>query len=138
MVPPTTQPVITVAGTGTAGTSTDGGQATSAALNAPQSVIFAPAISGFYSQESNVFVAGTTDSIYIADTKNGKIRRVGSNGIISTVACTPVPVAPSALAVDASGRVYFSDPASLVVYMDGAVVAGMVGVSGFEGDGECG
>lgn len=63
--------VTTVAGTGVAGASGDGGPATSARLNLPTRV------------------AVTSDgTLYIADSGNHKIRRVAPNGTISTVAGT--------------------------------------------------
>jgi sugar lactone lactonase YvrE len=62
--------ISTVAGNGTSGYSGDGGAATSAELNYPQSV----AVDG-------------SGNIYIADTGNQRIRKVtASTGIISTVA----------------------------------------------------
>ena len=63
--------ITTFAGTGTAGSTGDGGLATSAQLNAPQAV------------DMN----GAGD-LYIADTGNHKIRRVATGGTISTVAGT--------------------------------------------------
>ena len=61
--------ISTVAGTGTAGYMGDGGAARSAWLNGPEGV----AVDG----------AG---NLYIADTFNGRIRRVAGDGTISTVA----------------------------------------------------
>lgn len=61
--------ISTVAGTGTPGYSGDGGAATSAQLNAP--VGLAVAANG---------------SVLIADSGNNRIRRVGTDGLISTVA----------------------------------------------------
>ncbi len=61
--------ISTVAGTGTAGFSGDGGSATSAQLNGPMAVIVDGA--GF---------------IYIADTNNNVVRMVNNKGIISTYA----------------------------------------------------
>jgi sugar lactone lactonase YvrE len=62
--------ITTVAGTGTAGETGDGGPATSAQLRAPQ----------------DVFVALNGD-LYIADTGNDKIRKVtAATGVISTIA----------------------------------------------------
>lgn len=60
--------VRTVAGAGTAGFSGDGGQAAQAQLNAPTGVA--------------VDAAGT---LLIADTGNNRVRRVSSDGIITTV-----------------------------------------------------
>jgi len=61
--------ITTVAGNGTSGYSGDGGPATSASLYLPHGV-----------------AAGSDGSIYIADGNNNRIRRVGPNGIITTVA----------------------------------------------------
>ena len=61
--------ISTVAGTGTPGYLGDGGAARSAWLNGPEGVA--------------VDAAG---NLYIADTFNGRIRRVGTDGIITTAA----------------------------------------------------
>jgi len=61
--------ILTVAGTGTAGFSGDGGQATAAELNTPHGVSF--------DAEGNM---------YIMDQGNQRIRLVNSSGIISTIA----------------------------------------------------
>ena len=63
--------ISTIAGTGSAGFSGDGGSATAAQINFPRHV----ALDG----------AG---NIYIADASNDRIRRVDASGIISTVAGT--------------------------------------------------
>jgi sugar lactone lactonase YvrE len=100
--------ISTVAGTlGPAGGySGDGGQATRAHLSWPQAVA--------------VDAAG---NLYIADTLNNVIRKVATNGIISTVAGNHVsgysgdggPAtsaqlnSPQGLAVDAGGRIYIAD-----------------------------
>lgn len=64
--------ITTVAGTGTSGSTGDGGAATSARLNSPQ----------------DVSVAANGD-LYIADTANNKIRKVtAATGVITTVAGT--------------------------------------------------
>ncbi len=97
--------ITTLAGNGTAGFSGDSGAATSAALNFPQGVA--------------VDAAG---DVYIADTKNHRIRKVTS-GTISTIAGNgdqnfagdngPAINAsldtPSAVVVDASGNVFVAD-----------------------------
>ncbi|KAB2921394.1 MAG: hypothetical protein F9K25_20545, partial [Candidatus Contendobacter sp.] len=63
--------ITTVAGTGTAGYSGDGGPATQALLNSPYGV-----------------AVGPDGSVWIADLGNERIRRVGPDGIITTVVGT--------------------------------------------------
>lgn len=61
--------VTTIAGTGTAGYSGDGGQATAAELDTPK----------------DLFVAGD-GTIFIADGLNNRVRKVDTAGVISTIA----------------------------------------------------
>src|SRR5450631_383672 len=99
--------ISTVAGTGTSGYLGDGGAARSAWLNGPEAVA--------------VDAAG---NLYIADTFNGRIRRVGTDGIITTVAGVgstgiysgdggPAQNAalslPTDVAVDRAGNLYIAD-----------------------------
>ena len=98
--------ISTVAGTGTAGSSGDGGQATRAALNS----------------RTQLCLDGS-GNLYIADTGNNRIRKVNASGVISTVAGngtagftgdggSPLTAglnAPQGVAVDAVGNVYISD-----------------------------
>lgn len=97
--------VSTIAGTGQVGPLGDGGAATSASLQDPRSV----AVDG-------------TGNVFIADTSNGRIRKVDTAGLISTIAGggtrAPVEGAPATaalledlwgLAVDRAGNVYFGD-----------------------------
>lgn len=98
--------ITTSAGTGTAGFQGDGGQATAARLNKPSGVA--------------VDLAG---NLYIGDRFNQRIRRVGTNGVISTIAGTgsigflgdggPATSArlnyPRELFSDGSGNIYFAD-----------------------------
>jgi len=63
--------ITTIAGTGVAGSSGDGGPATSAQLNEPRGIFKA-----------------ASGNLYIADTNNHKIRKVNTSGIISTFAGT--------------------------------------------------
>jgi len=63
--------ISTIAGTGTAGATGDGGLATAAQLNFPQGV-----------------AAMADGSVLIADTENNRVRRVALNGTISTIAGT--------------------------------------------------
>ncbi len=97
--------VTTIAGTGAAGYSGDGGQATSAQLRRP----------------NGVAVDGSGD-VYVADTYNHVIRKI-ANGVITTIAGTGAPGYsgdggqatsaeldyPYGVAVDGSGNVYIAD-----------------------------
>jgi hypothetical protein len=65
--------ITTVAGTGIAGFSGDGGPATNAQLNNPTDVTF-----------------DGQGNLYIADRGNNRIRKVASNGIITTIAGTGI------------------------------------------------
>jgi RHS repeat-associated protein len=96
--------ITTVAGGGT--TLGDGGPATSARLHGPTAIAVAP-----------------EGSLFIADTNGHRIRQVGTDGTITTVAGTgasglsgdggPAAAAkvraPAGIVVDADGRVLFSD-----------------------------
>ena len=103
----TTGNVTVVAGNGTRGYSGDGGPATSAALNGPESV-----------------VVDATGNIFIADTENSVIREVtASNGNITTVAGNGSPgysgdggpatgaqlYDPYGVFVDGSGNIFIAD-----------------------------
>ena len=70
----TTGIIVTVAGTGNQGFSGDGGRATQASLNRPEGVAL-----------------DVLGSILIADTGNHLVRRVATNGIISTIAGNGLP-----------------------------------------------
>ena len=63
--------IVTIAGTGTYGFSGDNGRATSAQLNNPISV----------------FVTSSNE-VYIADSSNQRVRKIDTNGIITTIAGT--------------------------------------------------
>src|SRR5579872_375839 len=97
--------ISTYAGTGMPGFSGDGGKAKTAQLNSPANI---------------VLDAGA--NLYIADQGNNCVRRVASNGIISTVAGNGTPgssgdkgsalnasMVPLAVAVDSKGILYISD-----------------------------
>jgi RHS repeat-associated protein len=128
--------ISTVAGNGVQGFSGDGGPATQAALNSPYSI------------------AITADgSLYITDHGNHRIRRVGPDGIITTVAGNgtygfsgdggPATQAslefPHDIAVAADGSLYINDLSNYRIRRvspDGIIttVAGN-GTRGFSGDG---
>ena len=104
--------ITTICGNGTAGYSGDGGPATSAALNTPEGIC-----------------VDATGNIYIADSKNSRIRKItAATGIITTIGGTgsssysgdngpavnagiPYPVS---VCVDKAGNVYESEANSTV------------------------
>ncbi|TAK62615.1 MAG: hypothetical protein EPO22_07345, partial [Dehalococcoidia bacterium] len=135
-VDPATGIITTVAGTGVAGYSGDGGPATAAKLNYPVGL----AIDG----------AG---NVYIADKNNHVVREVrASDGAIVTVAGNGTSayggdggpatsaslISPSGLAVSPTGDLYVADQgASVVRLVSGGVISTIAGtgVAGFSGDG---
>jgi uncharacterized protein (TIGR03437 family) len=100
------------AGNGTFGFSGDGGQATFASLGDPKCLAL-----------------DSTGNLYIADTVNNRIRKVTTDGLITTIAGTgrigyngdggPATsaqlYAPGGIAVDTAGNVYFSDTQNNVI-----------------------
>lgn len=129
--------ISTVAGTGTAGFSGDGGTATSAELNAPEGV-----------------AVGPDGTLFIADTGNQRIRRVDpTNDVITTIAGNgeegyggdgakgpgAMLDVPLGLALDLNGNLYVADSGNnRVRKVDQADVITTVagtGVRGFGGDG---
>jgi len=97
--------ITTVAGTGAFGFSGDGGPATGAQLSSP----FGVAVDG-------------GGNLYIADSSNGRVRKVDTNGMITTVAgsgygfvpgdggpATGTKFEPLTVAVDRAGDLYISD-----------------------------
>jgi len=108
--------ITTVAGTGTVGYSGDGGAATGAQL-----FLTNPNDNYGYAWRTALAVDGT-DSLYIADTFNNRVRKVSPGGIITTFAGNgaagyagdggPATAAqldrPMGVAVDGSGAVYIT------------------------------
>ena len=104
--------ITTFAGNGTAGYSGDGGAATNATLHAPLGV-----------------VVDLHGNLLIGDSENNCIRKVGTNGIITTVAGNgsagfsgdggPSIMAelyfPAGMAVDASGNWFIADPGNCCI-----------------------
>jgi YD repeat-containing protein len=128
--------INTVAGTGVGGSAGDGGPATQAALNQPHGV-----------------AVGSDGGLYIADFNSHNLRRVGPDGIITTVAGTGVAgfagdggpatlaqmIEPSGVAVGSDGSLYIADIWNYRIRRvgpDGIIttVAG-TGIAGFTGDG---
>jgi trimeric autotransporter adhesin len=128
--------ITTVAGNGTAGYSGDGGTATNAELDELAGV-----------------TVDATGNLFIADSGNNVIRKVGTNGIITTLAgngsegfsgdggaATNASLwGPGGVAVDAAGDVLFADEANQRVRKVGTngiitTVAGN-GTKGYSGDG---
>jgi RHS repeat-associated protein len=129
--------IATIAGDGEYGASGDGSAATSARLSAPRGI-----------------AADENGAVYIADTGANRVRRIGTDGKITTVAGGGHPAdglgdngpagearlsGPTAVAVAADGAVYIADAFHHRVRMvgtDGLIttVAG-TGSPGFTGDG---
>ncbi len=128
--------ISTIAGTGTAGFSGDGGLATSAQVSSPYDVM-----------------ADGAGNIYIADSGNHTIRKIDNSGTISTIAGTGVGGFsgdgglatsaqlnnPSGVGMDTSGNIYVADQNNQRIRkidLSGNIstVAGN-GTAGFSGDG---
>ncbi|ONH57740.1 serine/threonine protein kinase [Frankia sp. CcI49] len=128
--------ISTIAGTGVAGYSGDGGPATAAQLKSAEKLAVAP-----------------DGSIYVADYENHRIRKIGTDGIITTIAGTGVDGysgegglataatlnGPNDVEVASDGTLYIANLGSDTVQKintDGTIhtVAG-TGEQGYSGDG---
>jgi RHS repeat-associated protein len=128
--------ITTVAGTGAAGFGGDDGLATSAMLRGPSSV-----------------AVGADGTIYVADSDNHRVRRIATDGTITTVAGTGVSgnsgdggasgaaqlMRPVGIAVDADTNLFVADQQAHRIRRIGAdgiimTVAG-TGLAGSDGDG---
>jgi uncharacterized protein (TIGR03437 family) len=127
--------ITTLAGTGVAGYSGDGGPATSAQLNGPYRV--------------TVDLAG---NVYIPDSSNCRVRKVSPNGTITTVvgngnenytgdnglATNASLVYPEAVAFDSAGNYYVADEGANVVRKintSGVITTAVgTGVANYTGD----
>ncbi len=128
--------IKTVAGTGTAGFSGDGGPASNAQLNEPEGL-----------------AVDTDGNLYVAEFAGNRVRKVGPAGVISTVAGTGAgafsgdggPAAsaqingPSGLALDGDGNLYICEHHGgrvRRVDRDGVITTVVgTGEAGFAGDG---
>jgi sugar lactone lactonase YvrE len=123
--------INTVAGNGTNGYSGDGGAATNAELDFPSGV-----------------AVDTTGNLFIVDTEAGRIRKLGTNGIIATVAGggTNYPgdggaatnaelTDPCGVAVDATGNLFIADYSIRKVGTNGIITTVAGGGSHYPGDG---
>jgi uncharacterized repeat protein (TIGR01451 family) len=128
--------ITTVAGTGTPGSTGDGGAAAGAQLNAPQGLAL-----------------DSSGNLYIADTNNHRIRMVDGSGNITTVAgngnccsatgdggaATNAGIGtPYGVAVDSAGNLYISDISNNVVReVSTGTIATVAGNDsfGYSGDG---
>ncbi len=128
--------ISTVAGNGTAGFGGDGGKATSAQFSAP---------AGLAMDKSG--------NLYIADSANSRVRKMATDGTVSTVAgsgtqgyggdgtaATGAQLnVPSALAFDASGNLYIADFGNSAVrkVTTGGIISTFAGngTAGYSGDG---
>jgi sugar lactone lactonase YvrE len=126
----------TIAGTGTAGATGNGGAAASATLNSP-----------------NATTVDNQGNVYIADTANNEVRKIASGGAITLVAGTGAAGssgdgaaataatlnAPAGVALDAAGDLYIADTGNnkirVVDALSGNIstVAG-TGTAGYTGD----
>jgi uncharacterized protein (TIGR03437 family) len=121
--------INTAAGTGVRGYVGDGGPARSARLDGPEAV-----------------AVDSAGNFYIADTFNGRIRRVGTNGTIATVAgvgstglfggdggpATAASISlPTDIAIDPGGRLYIADFGnSRIRVVSNGVISTVVGLPG--------
>lgn len=131
------QSITTIAGTGSAAFSGDGGLASAAAISGPSGIAI-----------------DASGNIYFTDANNNRIRKINTSGIISTVAGTGASTysgdgglataaaiqMPKGICIDGSGNIFFADKGNNRVRRIDATsgfistVAGTGGV-GFTGDG---
>lgn len=129
----TTGIITTIAGTGAAGFSGDGGDATAAKINHPYGV-----------------AVDNRGNVYIADEYNFRLRMVDASGKINTIAgngnttyngenniATNANISPGCVALDAAGNIYITEGDNRVSKMNTAgyinTIAG-TGVVGHTGD----
>ncbi|MEB2360009.1 MAG: hypothetical protein HUU41_09780 [Bryobacteraceae bacterium] len=115
--------ITTIAGTGIAGFSGDGGAAAEAQLTAPAAI-----------------AVDSTGAVFVADTGNHRIRRIAPNGIIETLINGEVADLnlPTAIAIGPEGRLWIADAGNHVIRVwkpDGSLeTAAGTGEPGFNGE----
>jgi uncharacterized protein (TIGR03437 family) len=114
--------IANFAGNASAGSNGDGGAATAAQLNGPQGL-----------------AVDSAGNVFIADTLNNKIRKVASNGTISSFGSSANLNAPAGVAVDTAGNVYvaeFGGNRVRKISADGGTVTTIAGTGnqGYSGD----
>ena len=126
--------ITTLAGTGVAGSTGDGGQATAARLNSPADIAL-----------------DASGALYIADRLNNRIRKVATNGVITTVAGSVSGFSgdggqatsaqlnrPRSVAFDPAGNMYIADSTNdriRKIDTSGVITTIAGSTSGFSGDG---
>ncbi|HUD68274.1 MAG TPA: beta-propeller fold lactonase family protein [Candidatus Sulfotelmatobacter sp.] len=115
--------ISTIAGTGISGFSGDGGNGQIAKLSGPQGV-----------------VADSVGNVFIADTLNGRVRKVNTTGTISTFAANVNFTDLLQMAADSANNLYVADDGVCVVWKITpaavvSIVAGVLGTCGYNGDG---
>ena len=115
--------ISTIAGTGISGYSGDGGPATAATLFFPQAV-----------------AVNSSGNVFVADTGNGVIRKVDTNGIITTFLQSPALFSIATMTFDTADDLYFADQFGCVIQEVNPLgvvttVAGIQSACGFNGDG---
>jgi sugar lactone lactonase YvrE len=129
----TTGIITTVAGTGTAGYSGDGGPATSGQLNYPWGIAL-----------------GGDGSVYVADLSNNRIRKVSPAGVITTVVGTGARGyggdggqatqaelnVPAGVLMDVAGNLYVADSGNQLVRKVSATTGVIETIAGVPGGGQ--
>lgn len=129
--------ITSVAGTGAPGIFGDGGQATVAKLNHPVGLAL-----------------DSAGNLYVADQMNNRIRKISSDGIITTVAGKGTPGFsgnggpatsaelryPSGVAVDASGNIFVADTSNsrIRVVVENRTISTVAGTGRFGDGGDSG
>jgi large repetitive protein len=112
--------ISTVAGTGTAGYTGDGGAATSATISSPVGIVF-----------------DSTGNMYFSESTNQVIRKVDTSGNISTY--KTLGFTPGAIGIDSTDNIYIADAQNNKVWMlDTSQVLTLfagTGTAGYTGDG---